>query len=157
MGRCYACCQENCGYGPCSCICHGEDNTVPFRESLCRAHPRYEAKRKPTSQCPSCWKAWQLKLAGKTWDEMSTRERVLERFNTDERKVFTAAQVAKYVEKKLSTVSSELHSLFKEGLVLRVDGYGAKGGYGYVMNPNRRDDCLRLLGKIPFDVKVYNK
>jgi hypothetical protein len=126
-------------------------------KALCATHPKYGARRKPTGTCSSCWKAWQLKLANKTWNEMSTRERILERFNTGDGKAFTAAQVAKYAAKKLSTVSSELHSLFKEGLVLRVDGFGERGGYGYLMNPNRRDDCLRLLGKIPFDVKVYNK
>lgn len=24
MSRCYACCQENCGYTRCSCDCHGD-------------------------------------------------------------------------------------------------------------------------------------
>lgn len=26
MSRCYACVQENCGYGKCDCGCHGDDN-----------------------------------------------------------------------------------------------------------------------------------
>lgn len=25
MGRCYGCCQENCGYVRCSCSCHDSD------------------------------------------------------------------------------------------------------------------------------------
>jgi hypothetical protein len=30
-GRCYACCQENCGFGPCSCSCHGGEGNVEHR------------------------------------------------------------------------------------------------------------------------------
>lgn len=157
--RCYACSQENCAFSPCSCDCHKfiekEDFVIPDTVK-CATHPKYEVKRKPTSECESCWKVWQHKLETKSWADMTVRERIIEDLQLDKHRVRTASQVAKYTEKKLSTVSSELHSLFKEGLVLRVAGFGRNGGYGYLMNPNRKDDCLRLIGKVPHGISIYN-
>jgi len=31
MGRCWSCCQENCGFGPCSCSCHGGEGNAAYR------------------------------------------------------------------------------------------------------------------------------
>lgn len=183
MSRCYACCQENCGYHRCSCDCHEEKKPVttvagewtiadryfyqagPLPEereeakkaeetkqkqtslTSCTDHPKYELKRKPTSECKQCWRVWQFKLSVKTWDDMSIRERIIEDLHTSDGRLRTAAQVAKYCGQKLSSVSSQLHKLYKQKLVLRVEGFGKNGGYGWVINPNKRADCLRLIGK----------
>lgn len=88
MGRCYACCQENCGYGPCSCSCHavekkyqavegartraedmvkrGMDLNEAGREIAraktlehpCPTHRRYRVKRRPATACEHCWRMW---------------------------------------------------------------------------------------------------
>lgn len=74
--RCYACCQENCGYSQCKCSCHvkvGDRATynyatatattyspreVFFFKQRCKIHKRYEAKRKPQIPCEPCWRLW---------------------------------------------------------------------------------------------------
>jgi len=75
MFRCYTCCQENCGYTQCPCLCHPFDavlqtplltamadvsKPIPVAaiQTKCKAHPRYRVKRKPRSPCEVCWRAW---------------------------------------------------------------------------------------------------
>lgn len=73
-GRCYACCQENCGYSRCSCTCHfGHEKPAPaptvgimahvhtedftgLALERCINHYRYQAKRRPTGNCEACWR-----------------------------------------------------------------------------------------------------
>ena len=38
----------------------------------------------------------------------------------------------------LSTVSSSLKKMVDAKVLLRVKGYGPRGGYGYLLNPNRK-------------------
>ncbi len=79
MSRCYACCQENCGYGPCSCECHraaflsevraekaAKARAFPkhlqakldklLAHTKCKKHRAYKAIRKPRSNCEACWR-----------------------------------------------------------------------------------------------------
>lgn len=41
---------------------------------------------------------------------------------------------------KLSTLSSKLKKMVDEFKLLRVKGYGPRGGYGYLLNPNYKFD-----------------
>lgn len=65
-GRCYGCCQENCGYSRCGCDCHGK--THPYIQvglkviAKCKNHSRYRGKGKPKLPCEQCWRIW---FAGK--------------------------------------------------------------------------------------------
>lgn len=82
--RCFACCQENCGYSRCYCPCHGPRGMGPLaianeragkmiRDAVeliedrkafeqldgkcpCKKHRTYRAIRKPTTSCEECWR-----------------------------------------------------------------------------------------------------
>lgn len=41
-----------------------KDNVIYLR---CTRHPRYEAKRKPTSTCDVCWRVWLQKVDREDW------------------------------------------------------------------------------------------
>jgi predicted transcriptional regulator len=58
------------------------------------------------------------------------RERLLELMTAD-RSVFTAARLAIELDVGLSSLSSLLNRLVKEGKLKRADGVGPRGGYGY--------------------------
>lgn len=49
MGRCWGCCQENCGYADCSCSCHRGENLQPLPKVA-------ETKPEPSPRdlCPRC-------------------------------------------------------------------------------------------------------
>lgn len=49
MGRCYVCCQENCGYTYCSCTCHNAD-----RQSAERLRVKDPCPRRPESERADC-------------------------------------------------------------------------------------------------------
>ncbi len=49
MGRCWGCCQENCGYTKCSCPCHRDENLRP-RPSV----SSNETDQDPSAACPEC-------------------------------------------------------------------------------------------------------
>lgn len=40
---------------------------------------------------------------------------------------------------RLSSLSGTLKRMYDDGTLLRVDGYGPRGGYGYVINHGGRD------------------
>lgn len=41
-------------------------------EISCKEHPKYQAKSRPSSQCPDCWYLWSL-VHDKTWAYKSKR------------------------------------------------------------------------------------
>lgn len=92
MGRCWGCCQENCGYTYCGCSCHPYEETLPpksveplpeteaelrkreenillndrkinLANGRCLDHRRYKTKRRPRGSCEWCWALW-LKKKG---------------------------------------------------------------------------------------------
>ena len=81
----------------------------------------------------------------KTFDEMNTRERILDCVRYPIGYVRTATRIANYCEAPLANVSSLLTKMCKQGLLLRTKGYGPRGGYGYLMNPNRKAEVERIL------------
>lgn len=54
MGRCWGCCQENCGYTNCSCACHGSEKRELEASSVeqpkLKDHPHAGNKQR----CPKC-------------------------------------------------------------------------------------------------------
>jgi hypothetical protein len=74
----------------------------------------------------------------------------------------TAVQIQKYLAANgskplLSSLSSLLRKMVDEGLILRVEKFGPRGGYGYMKNFDRRDDLREAAGipKPPPPV-IYN-
>ncbi len=57
-------------------------------------------------------------------------------YGTQVRYVMTASQIGYWLRVKLSSLSSLLNKLTREGILLKVKGFGSRGGYGYMMNPN---------------------
>lgn len=109
-GRCYECVQENCGYGPCSCYCHLDDETRP---------PPPEPRKVRLTKTQ--YVAWNLR-AREVQSASEIHESVAHEFSgMPSRPTIT-----------LAAVSSILNRFVKQGLVARVPNWGPRGGYGYV-------------------------
>lgn len=44
----------------------------------CKAHSRYQIKRKPRGTCESCWRSWIFKKYKVAWSVMHSPSRVLQ-------------------------------------------------------------------------------
>lgn len=53
MGRCWGCCQENCGYTNCSCSCHRGENLKPAPVVTLK-EVELDRAEDPKSLCPKC-------------------------------------------------------------------------------------------------------
>lgn len=53
MGRCWGCCQENCGYTDCSCSCHRGENLKPVPKVILK-EVELGPPQDPKSSCPKC-------------------------------------------------------------------------------------------------------
>lgn len=70
-------------------------------------------------------------------------EAVVETFNAVQVQVLTAQELLNeinsyksYGRQRLDSLSSKLKRLVDQKVLLRVKGYGPRGGYGYLLNPN---------------------
>ncbi|HEU5118661.1 MAG TPA: hypothetical protein VFT74_18835 [Isosphaeraceae bacterium] len=109
MSRCFSCCQENCGYGACSCSCHKADEV-----------PKVDlTKPKLTKTQYVSWA-----ISGR---EVQTATEIYQSVMSN----FSVMPGKPTIS--LATVSSILNRFVKQGLVGRVAGFGKRGGYGYVL------------------------
>lgn len=106
MSRCYACCQENCGYYRCSCDCH-EHEPVPL----------------PVLPAPIT--------------SPSNRTRVITLLRSKVARVMTTAEIAGALGEKPGNISSLLRRMTDSREIIRVKGFGPRGGYGYLMKCER--------------------
>lgn len=52
----------------------------------------------------------------------------------------TCTAIQKEIDEKVESVSSALHLLWEKGIVLRQEGCGPRGGYGYAISPSFRSN-----------------
>lgn len=74
MGRCWGCCQENCGYTYCTCDCHGPAVVVP----VVLKTPVNSVEKEPVKQASSKIKR---KPAGRRIGKVTMIENALEDIN----------------------------------------------------------------------------
>lgn len=71
----------------------------------------------------------------------------------DRNNPFTAKRlqdaIGMHTKVKLSSLSSTLKKMVDDGLLLRVDKFGPRGGYGYMENKNRHGALRKLAGVPP--------
>jgi hypothetical protein len=71
-------------------------------------------------------------------------ERVIESLSAAMCQVMTAQELLNdmnhyYPKVKLASLSSKLKKMVDSFVLLRVNGYGPRGGFGYLMNPNYKE------------------
>ncbi len=110
--RCEACCQENCDIPscpPCSCQCH--------------------------------WKLeyYSMGIAGPSKSAVfTTRSSIMTMLGVGHN-VMTASEISRSLGIGLSSVSSLLRRMVAAGEILRVAGFGPRGGYGYLLRKDGSD------------------
>lgn len=76
---------------------------------------------------------------------ISTEEKVIETLACSHAQVMTAQELVTNINRcyskkvRLDSLSSKLKRMVDEYVLLRVKGYGPRGGYGYLLNPNYKD------------------
>jgi hypothetical protein len=75
----------------------------------------------------------------------TTEQLVIESFTAALNQVMTAQQLLTDINNysstklRLDSLSSKLKKMVDDHMLLRVKGYGQRGGYGYLLNPNCKE------------------